>query len=203
MIIKYLIKGTNKIGVSVMKLWNSMKLRTYGHAVEVKGRVTIIGKFYLRLKEPCKLIIGDNLDVRSGFCYNPISRNIRTAFCLEKGARVVIGNNVGISGSCIRAHQSITIGNNVKIGGDSLIVDSDGHALDAEIRRTERDREEKLCAPVVIEDDVLIGARCIIMKGVTIGHNSIIGAGSIVTKSIPANSVAAGNPCKVIRVQSS
>ena len=54
-------------------------------------------------------------------------------------------------------------------------------------------------APIVIEDDVLIGSRCIILKGVTIGARSVIGAGSIVTKSIPPDCIAAGNPCKVIR----
>ncbi|MCD7924948.1 MAG: hypothetical protein LUI85_09745 [Bacteroides sp.] len=54
-------------------------------------------------------------------------------------------------------------------------------------------------APIVIEDDVLIGARCIILKGVTIGARSVIGSGSIVTRSIPADCIAAGNQCKVIR----
>lgn len=54
-------------------------------------------------------------------------------------------------------------------------------------------------APIVIKDDVLIGTRCIILKGVTIGARSIIAAGSIVTKSIPADCIAGGNPCKVIR----
>ena len=54
-------------------------------------------------------------------------------------------------------------------------------------------------SPIFIEDDVWIGAHSIILKGVTIGARSIIGAGSVVTKSIPADCVAAGNPCKVIR----
>ena len=54
-------------------------------------------------------------------------------------------------------------------------------------------------APIVIEDNVLVGARCIILKGVTIGARSIIGSGSIVTKDIPSDCIAAGNPCKVIK----
>lgn len=53
-------------------------------------------------------------------------------------------------------------------------------------------------APITIEDDVWIGAHCIILKGVTIGARSIIGAGSVVTKSIPPDCIAAGNPCKII-----
>lgn len=54
-------------------------------------------------------------------------------------------------------------------------------------------------SPVVIEDDVLIGAQCIVLKGVTIGARSIIAAGSVVTKSIPTDCIAGGNPCKVIK----
>lgn len=54
-------------------------------------------------------------------------------------------------------------------------------------------------APIVIEDDVLIGTGCIVLKGVTIGARSVIGAGSVVTRSIPEDSIAAGNPCKVIQ----
>ena len=56
------------------------------------------------------------------------------------------------------------------------------------------------CAPIVIEDHVLIGARSIILKGVTIGHGSVIGAGSVVVRDIPANCIAAGNPCVVIKM---
>ena len=55
------------------------------------------------------------------------------------------------------------------------------------------------CAPVVIENNVFIGAHCIILKGVSIGENSIIGAGSVVTKNVPANQIWAGNPAKFIR----
>ena len=56
-----------------------------------------------------------------------------------------------------------------------------------------------MSASIVIEDDVWVGAHSIILKGVTIGARSIIGAGSVVTKSIPADCVAAGNPCKVLK----
>lgn len=56
-----------------------------------------------------------------------------------------------------------------------------------------------MSAPIVIEDDVWVSAHSIILKGVTIGARSIIGAGSVVTKSIPADCVAAGNPCRVIK----
>lgn len=69
--------------------------------------------------------------------------------------------------------------------------------MDSQVRRSSNEGTKS--APVVIEDDVWVGAHCIILKGVTIGARSVIGAGSVVTKSIPADCVAAGNPCKVIK----
>lgn len=111
-------------------------------------------------------------------------------------AKLHIGDNVGISGSTISATQEITIGNNVLIGSGCVICDSDAHPLNP----LERDRPERTHrSPIIIEDNVFIGARTIVLKGVTIGANSVIGAGSIVSKSIPCNVIAAGNPCIVIR----
>ena len=94
-------------------------------------------------------------------------------------------------------HDSVTIGNNVKIGACVLITDTDAHPLDYLARRSSNEGTKS--APIVIEDDVWVGAHSIILKGVTIGARSIIGAGSVVTKSIPADCMAAGNPCKVIK----
>lgn len=80
-----------------------------------------------------------------------------------------------------------------------MIVTTDFHSLNPEIRASNKDSENRLCAPVEIKHNAFIGARCIILKGVTIGENSVIGAGSVVTKSVPANQVWAGNPAKFIR----
>ena len=93
--------------------------------------------------------------------------------------------------------DSVTIGDNVKVGACVLITDTDAHPLDYLARRSSI--EDTKSAPIVIEDDVWVGAHSIILKGVTIGARSIIGAGSVVTKNIPADCVAAGNPCKVIK----
>ena len=77
---------------------------------------------------------------------------------------------------------------------------SDFHSLDPIIRAGSEDQANKKCArPVVLCDNVFIGAHSIILKGVTIGENSIVAAGSVVTKSIPANPIWGGNPAKKIK----
>ena len=129
---------------------------------------------------------------------NPIASNLQADVYVEPGATLTIGNNVGKSSTRLWIHESVRIGNNVKIGGCVLITDTDAHPMDYVARRSSNECTKS--APVVIEDDVWVGAHCIILKGVTIGARSIIGAGSVVTKSIPADCVAAGNPCKVIKL---
>ncbi len=135
----------------------------------------------------------------SGEYINPISSNLRGAIYTDcSKAEITIGDNVGMSSTRMWIHDSLTIGNNVKIGAGVLFIDTDCHPLDFNIRRNSNDGTQS--APIVVEDDVWIGAQSIILKGVTIGARSIIGAGSVVTKDIPADRIAAGNPCKVVRV---
>lgn len=94
-------------------------------------------------------------------------------------------------------HDTVAIGDNVKIGACVLITDTDAHPMDYMAHRTSNEGTKS--APIVIEDDVWMGTHSIILKGVTIGARSIIGAGSVVTKNIPPNCVAGGNPCRVIK----
>lgn len=172
----------------------------YGKRMVVEDKIYVLGRG--------KIIIGDDFTFTSGNCHNPICRNIRGAlYPIFSESEIIIGNCVGISSACLWAKERITIGNNVNIGGDCLLLDSDAHPHHYIDRR--RDFEDKLefdtyqkkilSAPIVIEDDVWIGARCIILKGVHIGARSIIAAGSVVTKDIPTNCVAGGNPCTIIR----
>lgn len=113
--------------------------------------------------------------------------------------QIIIGDHVGISSATIWAKEKIEIGNHVNIGGDCLIMDTDAHPIDYLERRKPVTNENTVSSPIHIKDDVWIGARCIILKGVTLGERSVIGAGSVVTSDIPADCIAAGNPCKMIR----
>lgn len=187
--------------------WNRLYFQLLG--IEYGKNLQVKNKIYIRGCGDLK--IGDDFRFSSGDSINPICRNIRGEIYFDSpDAKIVIGNRVGMSSTCLRAKTSIIIGNDVNIGGDCLIMDSDTHAHDYIKRRRnyssslENSSDSELAelnpsAPIVIEDDVWIGARCQILKGVTIGARSIIAAGSVVTKDIPADVVAGGVPCTVIR----
>ena len=128
--------------------------------------------------------------------YLGASGNFRLTFANFGYIYLVIILSV-ISAATISAFRRIVIGDHTLIGGNVLITDSDWHPLDPAMRRIPF--AEGRCADVVIGSNVFIGTRSIILKGVTIGDNSVIGAGSVVTRDIPANVIAAGNPCVVVK----
>lgn len=143
---------------------------------------------------PCsEIIIGNGSIFRSSFRSNLIGLNracvISTA---RKIAKMKIGAFCGFSGTTIRAYENITIGDHVGVGANTVITDFDGHPIS-------RQTTEIRSAPVVLDNDVWIGMNCVILKGVHIGKGSMIGANSVVTRSIPEMVIAAGNPARVIR----
>lgn len=169
--------------------------------------INVFNRIYLEINPLSEITIGNNFTFSSGEAFNPLSRNIRGSIYTSKNSKIIIGDNVGISSACLWSHKSITIGNNVKIGSNCILMDTDAHNLNHVIRNSNQYNDENEAidsitaknSPIIIEDDVLIGTGCIILKGVTIGARSIIGAGSVVTKSIPADCIAGGNPCKIIK----
>ena len=120
---------------------------------------------------------------------------------VAKGALLEIGDHSGLSQFVIDCKNHIKIGQYVNVGAGCLIMDSNFHSTDWQVRRDRGlDKRSQKTAPVIIEDDVFIGARSIICKGVTIGARSVIAAGSVVVKDIPSDCIAGGNPCKVIKM---
>lgn len=185
-------------------LWNPFYFRLLG--VEFGTGLKVHNKVYVQGRG--KIRIGNDFHFTSGDSFNPICRNIRgSLFAATESSRIEIGDRVGISSACLWAKERITIGNDVNIGGDCIIMDNDAHPLDFLQRRkafVEEVGQEAYnrtigTAPVQIDDDVWIGARCMILKGVHIGARSVIAAGSVVTRSIPADVVAGGNPCRVLK----
>ena len=84
------------------------------------------------------------------------------------------------------------------IGAHSMIIDNDFHHADPNKRHETVDIPAR---PILIEDNVFIGTNCMILKGITIGENSVIGANSVVINSLPKNSIAIGNPCKIVIIK--
>jgi hypothetical protein len=162
-------------------------------------------KFYgvpiLQKHRRSTLIIGDRLELRSIPHSNALGPFHPVILSTRRpGARLVIGAGFGMTGGTICAEESITIGNNVWIGGNCTITDTDFHPLRLEDRLARP--LDGATAPVIIEDGVFIGMQSLVLKGVTIGARSVIGAGSVVTRSIPPGVIAAGNPARVIRALS-
>lgn len=122
---------------------------------------------------------------------------------VDFGCNIFLGDNVFINQNCtFLDNNKITIGDRTMLAPDVKIYAGD-HPLEGKIRRySTADGKAYIVTsskPVVIGADVWIGGGSIILPGVTIGNNVVIGAGSVVTKDIPDNCVAVGNPCRVIK----
>jgi acetyltransferase-like isoleucine patch superfamily enzyme len=171
----------------------------HGRHLRVDGHVII------RVARRGAIRLGHNVTINSRTGSNLVGRtNPAILHCLGEG-RITFGDNSGCSFAVLSSKSSIRIGENTKIGGNVRIYDHDYHALDYSSRRDARaDFTNCKTAPIEIGDDVLIGANAIILKGVTIGDRSIVGAGSVVAlKEIPPDSVVVGNPAGIARSLSS
>lgn len=159
--------------------------------VNLEGNITVIGKLVFYKKPNTNIIIGKGCRFNSSPTSNFIGVNRPCMIStLSEGSSIKIGKNSGFSGTVIGGFLSIEIGENVHCGANTLITDSDWHL---------NDYRSEVPKKVILEDNVWLGEGAKVLKGVTIGKNSVIGAGSIVTKSIPSNVIAAGNPCKVLK----
>jgi len=153
----------------------------------------------LRSKEPRAVIIGNHVS-----CYAGCS------FAIGENGHCTIGDFTLLNGALIMAEEKIEIGSYCLVSWNVGIADSDFHPLTPAQRLIDaqalapyfknRPARPKLkTAPVKISDNVWIGMNAVILKGVTIGENSVVAAGSVVTKSVQPNTVVAGNPAVVVK----
>lgn len=148
---------------------------------------------WLSVRGPGRVVIGRNCTVSA-----MAGARVRmvTLYTHSPDAVIAIGDNVHLVAAKISSRFSVSIGNGVIIE-DSSILDTDFHTLDVS-RQPPPDEHLEQCR-IVLEDDVQVGSRSIITKGVTIGRGSLIYPGTVVQKSFPAESVLYGNPAKQLR----
>ncbi len=175
-------------------LYNYLLFKMNGLALFPK--VKIIGKLNLKVKGELK--IGENTIITSRATANPVGLGTRTGIYVNKGAKLHVGKNVGMSNVLIYAKKEVVIEDDVLLGGSVQVLDSDFHSLQYEYRIMKPDPDIQ-SAPIRIGKGAFIGANSIVLKGVTIGEKCIIGAGAVVTKSIPAGEIWGGNPAKFIK----
>lgn len=199
--ISILFKGIRKYFLKLKYCIDSLICLLIFYLQNVKHQsFTTKGLPFVSIARNGKCIIGKKFTMNNGLQGNPIGRPQRCHLFVCYGATLTIGENVGISSTAIIAAQSITICDNVKIGGGVCIYDTDFHSLNFIHREhTILDNLHKINNPVLIKQNSFIGAHSTILKGVTIGANSIVGACSVVTKDIPDFEIWAGNPAKFIK----
>jgi len=179
---KYLCKGW-KIGRTRL-LW--------GWRLNGLGRKSVLSRC-LQVNNPRAVSIGSRVMIEKDF--------VLADLCPSEGVqpKITIGDNCTIMYrfQC-NAAESVKIGNNVLIASNVLITDSD-HVVEPGDLPVTKNRK-RVTSPVQIQDNCWIGQNAVILKGVTIGHDSIVGAGAVVTKDVLPYNVVAGNPARVIKI---
>jgi len=197
------IKNLQMFSFAFHNFFDSKINRIYGKLIPYKKSVFILHK-------TTRIILNGNL-ITNANCMKTndrstivrLDRNSKLNTCgnfsIYYGGDIIVFENGQLelgSGFCnsnvkIRCTESITIGKNAAISHDVTIMDSDAHDMDYPGYR--------MTKPVVIGNNVWIGSRAMILKGVKIGDGAVVAAGAVVTKDVPANTVVAGSPAKIIK----
>lgn len=183
-----------KLNSRILTFWLSLKPE-----IEMNGKVKFVGRPLVDIRPGTRLVLGADVTLNSrnrGYHINmhsPVK-----IFADRPGAEIIIGENTRIHGTCIHAYQSIEIGRNCLLAANCQIFDGNGHDLsfpDVE----NRIHSKGVSKPIIIEDDVWVGANTFVLPGVKIGHGAVIAANSVVAQDVPPMVLAGGNPAKVIK----
>ncbi len=190
----------NRILAGLKRRWWAIfvPIRLKQSGLTIGRDVQFYGHPILTIAPGSSVLLGDSSVICSSEEFTALGVSRRTILrTMSPESEISIGKRAGMSGATICANTRIQIGDECLIGADVMIVDTDFHPIPSENRRFSKEGIKS--APIVIGRNVFIGARSVILKGVTIGDNSVIAAGSVVSRSVPENCIAGGNPAKPIR----
>lgn len=177
----------------ILLRWRILKYKLLSDCQKINGKPMVFHPVLLRGKGTISFGDKVQIGVLASPCFYSHYAYIEAR---TPQSKITIGNQVTLNnGFSAEAMGEITIKDKVLIGVHCAILDNDGHALDP----NQRESGLPSVKPVMICENVFIGDRVTILKGVTIGANSVIGSGAVVTHDIPENVIAAGNPARVIR----
>lgn len=168
----------------------SIRNVSYVSFPKIIGRIVVSGSGKLKL--------GKDVVINSDPYINPVGMKNKTMFYIGPSGNISIGNNVGMTNSLFFANEKIVIKDDVMIGGGCQLLDNDFHSINAE-NRLLKGKVDVKSLPIIIHEKAFIGTSSIILKGVTIGARSIVAAGSVVSRSIPADEIWGGNPARFIK----
>ncbi len=198
---KIVLRNCVRRGRSSINALRVSELRLRG--VTIHRPIRIYGRVHVQKFKGSTITLHKNVVLNSSMRRNTLeARGPVVLKTLRSGAQITVGADTGVTSVSVSAAKRVDIGQRVLIGAGVLITDCDHHVVNPEPGETRRylglsrpgeDRE------VIIEDDVFIGARSVILKGVRIGKGAIVGAGSVVVRNIPPGSIVAGNPAVVRR----
>lgn len=168
--------------------------------------VKILGSLpYFKIPQNGKISIDRNVVLNSDFKRTNTALTYRCKFVTGYEGRISIGENTMLNGVCVVSYEKVSIGKNCQVASSTIISDTDFHPSDP-VQRLKQVKGESFCfshvkkKEIIIGDNVWIGWNCTILKGVTIGENCIVAAGSVVLGGdYPSNTLIAGNPAKVMK----
>jgi acetyltransferase-like isoleucine patch superfamily enzyme len=168
--------------------------------VEFQGSVDLVGRPIISVWKDSRIVLGDGVRINSSTRANPLGcfqpSVLRT---LMPGAQIILARRVGLSGAVLCAGKSIEIGESTILGSGAMLIDNDFHVPQGAWEWA--DDFQAGARPIQVGRGVFIGARALVLKGVTIGDRAVIGAGAVVTRDVPAGLVAAGNPARCFEPQ--
>jgi acetyltransferase-like isoleucine patch superfamily enzyme len=172
----------------------------YGKNLVTDGPIRILGKLpVLKVPADSQVILGKKVVLNSDANRSNTALTFRCTLACGLNGIIEIGDNTMLNGVSITAYEKVSIGKNCQIASCTFVADTDFHPVNSTMREREVnghkiDHSEVNKSAVRIGDNVWIGWGCTILKGVTIGDNSIIAAGSVVLSDVPSNALYAGNP---------